>query len=251
MSLLELGPPYWALMALAFIAGGTVKGVIGMGMPLVVVPAIASFTEPVVGVALVSVPVVSANLWQFYRSGHIAAPARRFIGLIIPMMVVMWLASRVFIAIDAGVAATIMGAIVIVFTISRRFPIHAQPGPEAERWLGPAVGTVTGLVGGITGLISPPMTMYLVSLRLPREEFIGAIALLLLCGSAPLYANLAIHDILTVEVLVASCIGTLPAWLGVAIGAQLRRRISQGVFEHVLLAALFLIGLNLLRRGLF
>ncbi|MCZ6763858.1 MAG: sulfite exporter TauE/SafE family protein [Alphaproteobacteria bacterium] len=249
MTLLELGPYYWALIALAFVVGGTVKGVIGIGLPLVVVPSIASFTDPVTGVALIAVPVISANIWQIHQAGGLAMAVRRFWSLVLVMMGVIWVASTIFISIDSAVAAGIMGVIVIVFTISRRFPIRGTVPPEAERWASPTVGAVTGLIGGTTGLLSPPLTMYLVALRLPKDEFITAVALLLICAGSPLFINLAAHGILDLEVFAASCIASLPAGAGVLLGTKLRQRISQEFFERALIVALFLIGLNLLRQS--
>ncbi len=251
MSLLELGPAAWALIVVAFIAGGMVKGVIGMGMPLVVVPSIASFIDPLTGIVMVSVSVITANIWQIRQGGHFAATVRRFWTLIIVMMPVIAGASFILVRLDETIAATTMGVIVILFTLSRAFPITRVAGPEAERWLSPAVGAITGLITGMTGLISPPLTMYLVALRLPKDEFITAIALMLLCGASPLYANLAFHGVMTTEVMIAATLAIVPAWAGVALGGQLRQRISQRTFQTILLTALFLIGLNLLRRGLF
>lgn len=251
MPLLELGPAAWALITIAFIAGGMVKGVIGMGMPLVVVPSVASFIDPLTGIILVSVSVITANIWQIRQGGHFKATVRRFWPLIAVMMPVIAVTSFILVRLDEAIAATTMGVIVIAFTFSRAFPITRAAGPEAERWLSPTVGGVTGLMTGLTGLISPPLTMYLVALRLPKDEYITAIALMLLCGATPLYANLALHGVMTTEVMIAASLAIVPAWAGVALGGQLRKRISQRTFQTILLAALFLIGLNLLRRGLF
>ena len=35
-----------AIIALAFLAGGVVKGVLGIGLPLITVPVIATFSTP-------------------------------------------------------------------------------------------------------------------------------------------------------------------------------------------------------------
>jgi hypothetical protein len=70
-------------------------------------------------------------------------------------------------------------------------------------------------------------------------------------GSTPLFGSLATNHILDENVLVISAVATVFAVAGLQLGAVLRRRIPQAIFEKVLLAVLFLIGLNLIRRGVF
>ena len=59
----------WAAIALAFLAGGLVKGVLGIGLPRVVVPAIATLTSPPQAIALLLVPALSSNVMQAYQAG--------------------------------------------------------------------------------------------------------------------------------------------------------------------------------------
>jgi uncharacterized membrane protein YfcA len=250
MSIIELGPIVWAFIAFAFLVGGTVKGVIGIGMPLVVVPSVASFVDPLTGIMLISVPVLLTNGWQATHGGYFLPMARRFGSLILVMMVVVSIATLFLVKADASIAAITMGGIIMLYTIIRKFPIKSQPSRETERWLSPLVGVVTGIIVGTTGLLSPPLTIYLATLRLPKEEFVSAIALLLIFGALPLFTNLAIYGVLTFEVLIASCIAVIPGSLGVLLGTKIRARVSQTVFEQVLFVVLFLIGLNLLVRGL-
>ena len=251
MSLLELDPAVWALIALAFFVGGTVKGVIGMGMPLVVVPSLASFMPPTTAISLMIVPVIGANIWQVFHANLFKPTLRRFWTLLVTMAVVIWLASSVLVRVDVATASLLMGIVVIAYPISRLLPIRGETSRQRERWMSPTVGAVTGIVAGTAGLISPPLSIYLASLRLPKDEFVTAIALMLLCGATPLYINLALHDVLNLDVLIASCFSALPAWVGTALGTYGRQRISQRAFERALLGVLFLVGLNLLRRGLF
>ena len=43
----------------------------------------------------------------------------------------------------------------------------------------------------------------------------------------------------------------LPGMLGIWIGEMIRRRINQETFHKVMLLALFVIGINLIRRAIF
>ena len=52
-----LTPLSMVLIALAFFAGGLVKGVIGIGLPLVAVPIMATVLAPTTAIALPAVPI--------------------------------------------------------------------------------------------------------------------------------------------------------------------------------------------------
>jgi len=250
MTLLDLSPAFWLLISLAFFAGGMSKGMIGLGMPLIVVPTVASVIDPVTAIALIAVPSISTNIWQVWHTGYYRKTIARFWSFIISVAITISLAALILVRTDTSVAATAMGVIVIIFSITRALSFNWQTSPDTERWLSPAVGGACGFIGGLTGLFSPPLSMYLVSLRLPKEEFIAAMAMLLLCGAAPLFGMLAANGILTPDILIASTLSAVPTMLGVMVGTRLRNRISQTVFERALLVVLVVIGLNLLRRGL-
>ena len=93
--------------------------------------------------------------------------------------------------------------------------------------------------------------MYLVALKLEKDDFVTTIGLLFIVASATLYATLASVGVLTFENGLASLVAAFPVMAGVFLGARLRSRIHQKAFERVLMVVLVLIGLNLIRRGLF
>src|SRR3546814_3191083 len=77
--------------------------------------------------------------------------------------------------LDPRVLRGLIGAILLGFTLL----MHFQPGwtlsQRAGRSLAPFVGFAAGLIGGIASFFSPPLLMFLVMLRLPKDEFVGTI----------------------------------------------------------------------------
>ena len=84
----------------------------------------------------------------------------------------------------------------------------------------------------------------------PRDHFIGAIALAFFVGGVPLYLTLALNGILNLAEFTASVLAVIPALAGFALGRFVSRLIPQRAFEYLILGVLALIGLNLLRLGL-
>jgi uncharacterized membrane protein YfcA len=86
-------------------------------------------------------------------------------------------------------------------------------------------------------------------LRLPKDEFVGTIALFYLIASSMLYIMLAAHEILTLDELLVSTLALLPVMIGLLLGRMLRRHISQEMFRRALIVVLFMLGISLLGRA--
>ena len=107
-----------------------------------------------------------------------------------------------------------------------------------------------GFLGGLSNLFGPVIVMFLVALGLPKDEFVSAVALLFLIGSTTLYLTLIVNGLLAADEAATSFAAALPTLAGVALGQRLRDHIPQETFNRILLVLLFVIGLNLIRRGL-
>ncbi len=241
----------WAMAAAAaaFFAGGFVKGVIGLGLPLVAVPVLATAVDPAVAVALMAVPVMSANAWQAWQERAHIGLAWRLWPLVAAMVPATVFATSLLAALDRALAAAVLGAVVLLFCASRVAPAPPRLPRAWEPWLAPAVGAVAGVIGGVSNFFGPPLVMYLTALRLERDAFVAGIAALFLLSGLPLYAGLAAQGVLDREVALLSASATVPVFAGVGLGRLVRRRVSQRTFERILIAFLVVVGVNLLRRG--
>ena len=93
--------------------------------------------------------------------------------------------------------------------------------------------------------------MYLLALDLKKDEFIQAIGVLFFAGSVPMMVFYWLHGVLDPGNVGWSALACLPVFVGMAVGQWVRGRVNQETFRKVLLAVLFLVGLNLLRRAFF
>ena len=65
------------MLAAIFVLGGIVKGVVGIGLPLVLIPLLTPVLDMPVAVALLTVPMIATNIGQAAEGGHTVAAARR------------------------------------------------------------------------------------------------------------------------------------------------------------------------------
>jgi uncharacterized membrane protein YfcA len=112
------------------------------------------------------------------------------------------------------------------------------------------LGTVAGVLGGLSGVWIAPIIMYLSARDLSKDDFVRASGMLLFVGSVPLVTAYVQQGFLTAEIAGVSLVLVVPTLIGFALGAKLRSRMSNEKFRKVLLYAFLILGLNLLRRGI-
>jgi len=243
-------PAMLMLMAFAMVMGGLVKGAIGIGLPIVCVAILAQFVEVPLVLALVTIPICLTNFWQAVLAGNPMEPIRRFWPMILCLLVTLWLSAKLVVRIDPDALYGLIGCAVVIFTVTSFIRPSRGLTPTAERWAGPFAGLLGGFLGGVSTIWGPPMMMYFVMLRLSKEDFIRSVGLVWFAASLPLVAGYVENGILTANTAQLSALACIPAFAGLWLGQWLRRFIDQETFRKVLLLALFLIGLNLIRRAL-
>jgi len=240
--------PVFALVgAVAFFAGGVVKGASGMGMPLIAVSIMAAVGSVAEILPLMAVPTIASNIWQVRQTRYLGPGVRRFWTLILPLVVATWLGAGFIAVADSDVMHVIVGVVVVAFVgISvSRFQPNIRPG--LERVLSPAVGVVGGGIGGMTGIFGPPFAMYLLALKMNKDEFVGAMGAFMLVCSVTITLALAGYGLLGTREWILSALAFLPALAGLGVGAWMRRRISPDIFRQAVLALLFVLGVSHLR----
>ena len=239
------------IAGLAFLLGGTVKGVIGVGLPVVGVPILATVLPPAEAIALISLPVLVSNVYQALEGGRFRGMFRRFGTLYGGLVAGMLAGAHLLVQVDPRLATGLLGATVAVYAattlVAPRFAVPAR----AEGWASPAAGLASGVIGGVTSFWGPPLVMYLSALRPPAEVFIGSMAIGNVLAILVLSGQLAAHRILDGPTLVASALGVVPTMVGVLAGTWLRPRVPPELFRKALMAFLLVMGVNLLRRALW
>ena len=239
------------LVGLAFLLGGLVKGVLGIGLPLVVVPVIATFAGPVEAIALMLVPALTSNVMQAYQAGLRPSAFHRFWPAALGVVVGAVIGSTFLSGTDTRTATAALAVVVVLFCATQLLTRVPPIGTQGERLFTPIAGTASGVAGGLTGFFGLTLVPYLLSLRLSREEFVATIAMLYLFGVSALYVNLFVAGVYTSTLVLISAAGSIPTLAGVWIGSRVRRRVPEPTFRRVLVVVLLAIALNLLRKAFF
>lgn len=228
---------------------GTVKGILGIGVPVVSVSLLSMVISVPAAVALLPVPILLSNLYQSLFGGKVDSTFRRFGLLIAALVIGTFVGARLLIDIDQRALIGIVGTAVLIFAVSGHFPAHMRLGRRGERWLATPVGFLAGVLGGMTTFFGPPLIMFLFALNLDKDEFVGTISTVYLCAAVPLAVALGMFGIMGPQEYLWSTVAAAPLFLGVLIGQWLRTRISQSAFRRGLLLMLLVVGVRLLYRA--
>lgn len=239
------------ISVLVFLLAGTIKGIVGIGMPLTTVGILSQIIDPRLAVTLAIFPIVVSNAWQVFRAGNTLGALKRYWRFAVALSIVVLLTSFVATSISTNMLVITLGAVIVLFALVN---LTFTPPRLPDRFDKPAqilMGALAGVFGGLTAIWAPPMVVYFLSRGIEKDEFIRASGVLFLCGSIPLLIGYIQNGLIDGETAQMSALLIIPTLMGFAIGEYIRRFISQEKFRTILLIVFLLIGLNLLRRGIF
>jgi len=235
-------------VAAAMMFGGFCKGASGISLALISVSLAAVFVDIPIAVALMTVPVLIANIWQIGSNKFTGEAWKSHWPVYLAITPGVAIGAKVLTSVDPFLVSGIVGVIVIGFATL----IYTQPdwklSEQAARRIGVPVGFAGGLVGGISGFL-PPILMYMVALKLPKEKFIAAIGIAYLTGVVALMVFLATYNFLTWKIILWSALAALPMFAGQLAGHKARQHIAENPFRLMVLILMLFSGANLIRKA--
>ncbi|WP_053131988.1 sulfite exporter TauE/SafE family protein [Pseudomonas sp. MIACH] len=245
----NLGLALTLLVIGTFLLAGTVKGIIGLGLPTIAMGMLGLAMLPAQAAALLIIPSTVTNLWQLAFGGHLSVLLRR----LWPMLLLIFLGTglgTVWLGMDGGQwVVRALGAALLVYALSGLFLPTFEVKAQTERWLGPVCGLVTGIITSATGVFVIPAVPYLQALGLNRDQLVQALGLSFTVSTLALAAGLAWRGTLGGGGISASLLALVPALLGMWLGQVVRQRISALLFKRVFFIGMALLGGHLLISG--
>lgn len=236
--------------AVALLLSGMVKGVLSLGLPLIGMPLLTLVVDVQTAVSVLMIPLILSNLIQAIEGRGTLAMLKRFWPVIVCLIGGTFVGTALFAALDRQVLLLTVGVLAIVLSTFSILQPHVTIPRRREPWLGPPVGFVAGVIGGMSTLFGPLLAVYVVGLKLPRDDFVKAISLLYLIAAVCLTLGGTAQGIAGPTELLWSAFGMIPVYFGMLIGQRVRRYINPDQFRLLVLGVVWLTGANLIRMGL-
>ncbi len=234
------------LIALTFLLAGTVKGVIGMGLPSVSLALLTASLGLPQAMALLIVPSFVTNVWQAVAGGHALRILKRIWPFLVMASVTVWLGAAALTRVNLDLLSALLGVLLVLYAVLGMSGARFSLSPRREVWAGPVLGAVNGVLTGMTGSFVMPGVIFLQAIGLPRDLLIQAMGMLFTVSTLALAISLQGIGLLTAELGGVSAVAVVPALIGMVLGQGLRRRLSEALFRRIFFVALLLLGLYII-----
>ena len=238
-----------AFVFAVFVLGGLVKGVVGLGLPTVTMGLLSLVMTPAEAAALLVVPSLVTNVWQFAIGPQLVALLKRLATMLAGLCAGVWLGAGLISSGDSRTIVTLLGASLVLYSLSGLASLHVTVSPRVEPWLSPAVGVATGVITAATGVFVIPVVPYLQALGLDRDDLVQSLGITFTVATLALAVTLAGSGALDLSVAGTSLLALAPALGGMWIGQRVRLRIRAESFRRWFFIALLLLGAHLALRA--
>ncbi|MGB1872580.1 MAG: sulfite exporter TauE/SafE family protein [Candidatus Puniceispirillaceae bacterium] len=243
-----LDPLLIASICAIFVFAGIVKGFLGIGLPAAAMGLLTLIISPTEAISLLWLPILFSNMFQFGRARNKREIMATYKWFAAALLVSIFLTSLFINDYPTALLTVAIGVAMVIFSLNLLFGLTLPVGPGRGWQLG--VGVLSGVLGGLSSIWSPPVAMYLMARNTPKDMFIGTTGFLFLAGCLPLGAGLVISGLITGSVIVKSLLGLVMTLTGFRIGEIMRERVSQDRFRQIVLIAFLIMGGRLIATGL-
>lgn len=235
-------PVNLAIVVLTFLLAGTVKGVIGLGLPTISLAILTLAFDLASAMALMLIPSFATNLWQGAVGGHHRVVVRRLWPFMLPATLMVGVGAIALSRFQHDWLSLLLGVLIVAYALVSLAGWRPTITEAQNRWIGPLTGVLNGLLTGMTGSFVVPGVLYLNSLGLERDAIVQAMGMLFTFATIGLALSLGGAGFLTMDMGLVSLIGLPPAIGGMIVGQRLRAMLSPDRFRRVFFSALLIMG---------
>ena len=238
------------IITVTFLISGSVKGVIGLGLPSVSLALLTATLGLKDAMAIIIIPTFCTNVQQGLVGGHFKFVTKKFASMMILAAIGTWFAAGILAKSEAALLSGLLGLSVCSYAGVSLFTPQLPPPGKHETWLSPIVGAFSGFLTGLTGSFIMPGVIYMQAVGLPRDTLIQAMGVVFTAATIGLAVALGGHDLLPLETVILSTIALVPAFAGMWFGQKIRKRIPEAQFRRVFFIGLLALGIYIIGRAL-
>jgi uncharacterized protein len=235
-------------IAAVFALAGVVKGIIGLGLPTIAMGLLAVVISPLQAAAILVLPSFLTNVWQAASGPCLKSIVLRLWLMMVGVCLGTWAGAGLMTGAFARYGTLFLGVALMVYAVmglsARRFTIEKAHEP----WLGPLIGSATGIITAATGVFVIPAVPYLQAIGLDKDELVQALGLSFTVSTVALTVNVALAGALDLSIAGPTIGALATACAGMWVGQALRSRMQPASFQRWFFFGLLLLGAYLAAR---
>ena len=229
-------------IAITFLVAGTVKGVIGLGLPTVSLGLLTAAFDLPTAMALLIVPSFATNLWQAAIGVNGRAILLRIWPFLLMAIATVWIGATALTRMELPLLSGLLGGLLVIYSTFDLAGVRLSIPTRREIWAGPLFGMANGILTGMTGSFVVPGVMFLQAIGLSRDMLVQAMGMLFTASTVALAVALQGNNLLSPQLGLLSVAALLPAILGLIAGQHIRQLLSETLFRKVFFIALLVLG---------
>src|SRR5215469_16211756 len=243
--------PLLILIAAVFLLAGFIKGVIGLGLPTVSMGLLAVTMAPGRAIAIVIVPAIITNIWQTFVGPHLVDILRRLWPLMLGTVLGSWLNAGALTGPHARYGTVVLGVLLVIYAIIGLNKFQFRIAPKNEKWVGGAVGVVTGVISASTGVQVVPSMPFMQAIGMEKDELVQALGVFFTVATVSLSVNLTASGLMTAATALPGAVAMACSFAGMFIGHAVRTRMPADAFRRWFLIAMIFLGVYLAGAAIY
>lgn len=238
-----------ALVFLIFFIAGSVKGVLGFGLPLITMSLLPFVISVELAIVLSALVQPATNIGQLISTGGAKQAFKStwtiLLALVPSVAIGAWFLSE----LEGNSHLLILGLTLLGFAIYSLSGFAITIPKNRQNLAGSLTGFIAGLVGILTSINGMFFIMYLVGIGADRKAFRAAIALLFIVSGILINSGFWFAGLLNQNNIIIATLVLIPCFAGMWSGNLIGDRIPNDVFRKMILYALLVIGCVFIARG--
>ena len=237
-------PWFYAVAVPAVLLMGLSKSGFGAGFGSLAVP-IMALAIPVPQAAAIMLPLL-AVMDALGVAAYVKHFDRSLIRLLLPAgLIGTGVGTALFGVLSPQTVAGVVGALTLLFLAQRLFFPPRADSPPPPRWLGWLLGVASGFTSFVAHAGGPPVSAYVLPLRLPPVTFAATMAVFFAAVNASKWIPYAWLGLIDLRNMATALVLMPLAPLGVWMGVRLVHRVSVAWFYRLVYGGMVLTGVKL------
>ena len=238
------------IIIIGFIAG-IVKGIVGFALPMILITGLSVFIPIEQALASLILPTIITNFIQSFtisKSSFFTTIINYKVFLFFSSIFLI-LSSQFYLLFSAESIMGFIGIILFAYTFSQILGFHLKF--TNNQFLTVIIGSVNGVLGGISGIWGPLTVSYLMSLKIEKNEQIKIQGIMYSFGSILLLIGHLYSGIFNLYTFSLSLALVPLSIVGLFIGSIIRNKIKLTTFKTFTLIMILIASINLIRKAFF
>ncbi|BFU78094.1 sulfite exporter TauE/SafE family protein [Arcobacter sp. 15-2] len=237
-------------LTLILFLASIVHGSIGFGFGMISTAVVALFADIQTTILFMLIPTMVANIMSILSEGKFFEALKKFWFILLLMIVGSTLGTILLIHINSEYFKLLLAFIILVYLLQSFVRINASFITIYPKTSTYGLGIFGGMISGLTNVVAPLMIIYTLELKYTRKDTIQLSNLCFLFTKIGQIAVFIYFGSFTMEAFNISMMTLIGVFIGMFIGAKIKKLIDAKFYTKILKMLLFFIASTLIYQTL-